>query len=236
MTTTPPTDRRHRLEPPTSLAHLHSRHPWIVPVTAACFVLLAIGAAFDWLPWDEPLARAAVRAREPWSDELARRVSYMGSTYVVLSVAACAAVAASLRSRSLAVAIVVIALARPLAEFTLKELIDRPRPVGNRLVAGTGPSFPSGHPLATAASWCLIPLVLELYTRRKALWWASVVVVWTLAAAVAVSRVWLGVHWPSDVVGGLLLAVLGVAAAEHVMDRAESRPNPGQRRRRRSAT
>jgi undecaprenyl-diphosphatase len=109
---------------------------------------------------------------------------------------------------------VVIALARPLAEFALKELISRPRPAGDRMVNGEGYSFPSGHPLATAASWGLIPLVVGLYTRRRALWWSVAAAVWALAVAVAASRVWLGVHWTSDVVAGLLLAVLGVAAAE----------------------
>ena len=104
-------------------------------------------------------------------------------------------------------------------EFTLKELVDRPRPAGDRLVPGNGPSFPSGHPLATAASWCLVPLVVGLYTARRSVWWASVVAAWLLAVAVAASRVWLGVHWTSDVIAGLLLAVLGVFAAERFIDR-----------------
>ena len=108
----------------------------------------------------------------------------------------------------------VIALARPLTEFALKELVGRPRPAGDRMVAGQRVSFPSGHPLATAASWCLLPLVVALYTRRRWIWWSVSVAVWTLAVLVAASRVWLGVHWTSDVVAALALAVLGVAAAE----------------------
>lgn len=224
MTATPLSRDLGRLDPPATLGHLHAHHSWVVPLAVATFLVLALGAAFDWLPWDEPLLRAAVRARQPWSDDVAMRVSSLGSTHIVLIVAALAAVTAWFRSPPLAKAIVVIALARPLVEFTVKELVGRERPVGDRLVDGTGPSFPSGHPMATAASWCLIPLVVELYTRRKAIWWAAVSVVWTLALAVAASRVWLAVHWPSDVVGGLLLAVVGVAAAEHIMDRTEARP------------
>jgi PAP2 superfamily protein len=56
--------------------------------------------------------------------------------------------------------------------------------------------------------------VIALYTRRASLWWASMIAVWTLAVLVAASRVWLGVHWTSDVVAALALAVLGVALAE----------------------
>jgi undecaprenyl-diphosphatase len=200
--------------PPMTLARVHARHAWILPVTAMLFVLLALGARFDALPWDKPIFRAVVDARTSWLETLALRVSFFGSTRVVLVVSAIAALLAWRRCPRLALAIVVIVAARPLAEWVLKELIDRDRPVGARLVRGTGPSFPSGHPLATAASWGLLPLVAALYTKRRAVWWGIAIGVWVLAVLVAASRVVLGVHWPSDVVGSLLLAVIGVAAAE----------------------
>ena len=116
----------------------------------------------------------------------------------------------------------ILALARPLSEFVLKELVSRPRPVGDRLVRGRGPSFPSGHPYATAASWGVLPLVAALYVRRRAVWWAIAAAAWILVVAVAASRVWLGVHWATDVVAGVLLAVLGVRAAEWLIERLET--------------
>jgi membrane-associated phospholipid phosphatase len=203
------------VDPPMSMARVHSIHRWVLPVAAIVFSILAVLAAADALPWDQPITNWVLDARTPTLDAFFRRVSFLGSTPVVLTVAAVAALAARRRCPRLALAIVVIALARPLVEFGLKELIGRERPEGDRLVVGRGPSFPSGHPLATAASWGLIPLVVALYTRRRAVWWAVAVAVWVLAVLVAASRVWLGVHWASDVVASLALAVLGVAGAEH---------------------
>lgn len=223
---------RHRLRPPMTMEHVHARHSWIIPTAGAVFCTLAVLAAFDLLPWDPPITQAAVDARTPANVLFFRRISFLGSTKVVLAVAGLAAVAALPRSPRLAGAIVAIALARPLVEWSLKELVDRPRPpIEDRLLPGRGPSFPAGHPLATAASWCLIPLVVELYVKRKEIWWATVVIVWTLAVVVGASRIWLGVHWFSDVVAALTLAILGVAAAEHAMDASSARPAFPRRRR-----
>jgi undecaprenyl-diphosphatase len=200
-----------------TLTRLHDRVGWLLPSVALVFVLLAIGAAAEALPWDRPITEAAIDARTPDRNDFALSVSRYGSTPVVLAVAALASLAAWPRCRPLAVAIILLALARPLLEFVLKELVDRDRPVGNRLVPGRGKSFPSGHPFAAAASWGFVPLVVALYTRRRAVWWVSAIAAWGLVVFVGASRVWLGVHWASDVVGGILLAVLGVLGAERLI-------------------
>jgi undecaprenyl-diphosphatase len=200
--------------PPMTLARVTARHQWLLPVALITFCLLTVGAVFNALPWDKPITAWMVDSRTPWLDAVVRRVSFLGSTKVVLTVAGLAALASVRRCPRLALAIVVIALARPATEFVLKEIISRDRPSGDRMVNGTGYSFPSGHPLATAASWCLLPLVAALYTRRRIVWWALAISVWTLAFLIAISRVWLGVHWTSDVVAAMVLAVLGVSQAE----------------------
>ena len=159
-----------------------------------------------------------------------RDLSFFGSTKVVILVSAIAALLAATRCPRLALAIVVIALARPATEFLLKELVSRDRPIGDRLVGGEGYSFPSGHPLATVASWGTLPLVAALYTKRRVVWWAIAVAVWTMVVLVAMSRVWLGVHWASDVIASLALGVIGVAVAERFVVRRRSASAPaGQR-------
>jgi membrane-associated phospholipid phosphatase len=205
------------LDPPMTVKRVHAAHRWILPTAAVLFVALAIGAMAGWLFWDEPITNWLVDNRTEALNTFFRRVSFFGSTYVVFAVSLAAAGLSWRRCRPLAIAILVIAFARPLAEFGLKELVHRDRPVGHRLVVGTGYSFPSGHPLATAASWGMLPLVAALYTTRRVLWWSVAVAVWTLVVMVAVSRVWLGVHWTSDVVAAVALAVLGVALVERVL-------------------
>ncbi|GAA2642794.1 phosphatase PAP2 family protein [Paractinoplanes durhamensis] len=90
--------------------------------------------------------------------------------------------------------------------------VARPRPAG-RLAAAAGWSFPSGHTTgsATAALTALVLLWPLLAGRRYR--WAVAAGIGTWAALVGISRVALVVHWPSDVLGGWLLAVTVVAAA-----------------------
>ena len=217
--------------PPMTLGQVSARFRWLVPAAILLFVALAAGAVFNTLPWDEAITRWLVSLRTPELNAVIRRVSFLGSNKVVFPVAGLAALLAARRCPRLALAIVIVAVARPVAEFTLKELISRPRPDGHRMVNGAGYSFPSGHPLAIAASWGLLPPVIALYTRRRFLWWASAISVWILAVAVAFSRVWLGVHWASDVVAALALTILGVAGAEWLLlrlhgGRAAADPDP----------
>jgi undecaprenyl-diphosphatase len=103
--------------------------------------------------------------------------------------------------------------------------VARPRPA-HPLTGAGGWAFPSGHATASAAAALIAVLVCWplLTSRRSRVLLGGTAATW--AAAVGVSRVALGVHWPSDVVGAWLLvaalvpavAVLLGAALRHVGD------------------
>jgi membrane-associated phospholipid phosphatase len=68
-----------------------------------------------------------------------------------------------------------------------------------------------------------LPVVVALYTRRRAIWWASVAVSATLIAGIAASRVYLGVHWFSDVTAGLVVGTFFLLGVDNVLIRAHRR-------------
>ena len=85
-----------------------------------------------------------------------------------------------------------------LAISLLKDVVDRPRPIlSEHLVAVQSASFPSGH--AGNSMIVLLALALLLPERHRRAWIAAAL---CLAALIGLSRVILGVHWPSDVIGG----------------------------------
>ncbi len=146
-------------------------------------------------------------------------------------------------SRRSAVVLGALMALDPLVSVWLKTAFARPRPpvAGMLINVPTGASFPSGH--AMASLLCFGLLALFALRGSGPAWRKAVAVVGSLVGVlgVALSRIYLGVHWPSDTVGawafaGVLIAMGWVALV--VWERArgpESRPDLTPRRRRRLA-
>ncbi len=190
-------------------------------VLAVLLISLAIGAIVKGgallLHWDEPVQRAVEDARSSGMTSIVKRISFLGSTVAVLTIGTTLAAISWRRCRAVATVILIATFSRPLLEFTLKAIVDRDRPDLDRLVNGTGPSFPSGHVMAAAALWGLAPLVVTLFTRNRRVWWASTIASAALILAIGASRTYLGVHWLSDVVAGFIVGAFFLRGAEWLL-------------------
>ena len=93
----------------------------------------------------------------------------------------------------------------------LKFLVQRPRPEGFRLAAETGFSFPSGHSMAAMAFFGLLIWMAWHYERDRVVRIGCSVALAALIVAVGVSRIYLGVHYASDVVAGFCVSLAWLA-------------------------
>ncbi|MGW0190056.1 phosphatase PAP2 family protein [Streptomyces sp. NPDC003362] len=113
--------------------------------------------------------------------------------------------------------VVTVALATGLQQ-TLKAAVDRARPVWPDPVDSAHyAAWPSGHAMTATVVLGLLLWLMHRHGVGRVLWRTAVTLAVVSVAGVGLTRVWLGVHWPSDVLGGWLLGatVVALAVAAH---------------------
>lgn len=139
-----------------------------------------------------------------WFEEFVRDVTALGSTGILTALTIFSCGYLWLLRKRLAVLYVLVAIlgAQGLSS-SLKWAFDRPRPdlVPHGMHVYTA-SFPSGHSVMSAATFLTLGALLARYQKTRRLRVYLVVVSVVLALAVGVSRVYLSVHWPTDVLAG----------------------------------
>jgi membrane-associated phospholipid phosphatase len=107
-----------------------------------------------------------------------------------------------------------------LLQQSLKAAVDRPRPVWPDPVdSARYAAFPSGHAMTATVVCGLVLWLLHRYGPGRAVWRTALAVAVVSVLGVGLTRVWLGVHWLSDVVGGWFLGATLVTLAVLVHER-----------------
>jgi undecaprenyl-diphosphatase len=186
------------------------------------FALLSWAVCIEGTPyfgWDVSVSRAVQSA--PWPaacEPLMRAVSLLGDDVPVaggLAVAACVLLLAC-RARREAVVLGLVTAAGYLAKAGCKYGIARPRPTADLVTVLSQPgdySFPSGHTVHYVVFLGFLGFLAFVLARRRLLRWPLMAVCGALVLLVGPSRVYLGAHWASDVLGGYLLGAALLALA-----------------------
>jgi undecaprenyl-diphosphatase len=192
--------------------------------------------AFHIVSADRMVLRAVASLRRGWLTGIAMDLTALGSaTVLTLCTAAALTILLAARDRAGAIQLFITAVGSAVWIGVLKQLLERDRPlVVPRLVEVSGFSYPSGHSLAAAAIYTTLAI---LTCREIAPGWPRAAVLGlalALIVSIGFSRIYLGVHYPSDVLAGILLGcgwaflamAFGVwlrrAPSRHVDDRSGS--------------
>ena len=89
----------------------------------------------------------------------------------------------------------------------LKNILQRPRPNEFRIIEETGYSFPSGHSMVSMAFYGYLIYLIYRYVKNNYLKWTLIVLLSILICTIGISRIYLGVHYTSDVLGGFLISI-----------------------------
>src|SRR5262249_29072988 len=129
------------------------------------------------------------------------------------------------RVPALALACLLIPAAGGLIDLGLKTLIDRPRPeFKDRAVPETNESFPSGHSMGSLIGYGLVAYWCLLFVRRPALRFAALGCLAVLVLLIGFSRMYLGAHFFSDVLGGYAIGLAWLAICLTVLEVLRRRP------------
>ena len=88
----------------------------------------------------------------------------------------------------------------------IKFIMHRPRPTEFRIIEETGYSFPSGHSMVSLAFYGYLIYLIYKYINNKHLKRTLIIILSVLICIIGVSRIYLGVHYTSDVLGGFLIS------------------------------
>jgi undecaprenyl-diphosphatase len=140
------------------------------------------------------------------STRFLRFYTQLGGALVIVPLAAIVAIVETIRQRTVTVVafLTLVVGGQFLVANVIKAIVDRARPDFDQLTGFSGSSFPSGHAVAAAACLAAFALVIG---RRRSLGVRAILagLAVGLATGIACCRVMLGVHWLTDVLGGLAL-------------------------------
>ena len=187
---------------------------------AACLIALMVALGFlltDVLPstalgrWDAEVPRRLVEYRQQEGISESKIITTLSETPTIISLTALAAVVFRWKFGRWRESLVVIyAVVGETAIFVATTLfIDRPRPnVPHLDQAPPTSSFPSGHTAAAVCFYGSIAAIILWHSRHRWINVAAVVICTAVPLLIAGSRVYRGMHYPTDVLAGMLLGAI----------------------------
>lgn len=132
-------------------------------------------------------------------------ITNLGGAYCLITIAILSAI--FIKDKKIAFSIPVNLIIITGLNLLLKNIVERPRPIGYRLIDETGYSFPSGHSMISAAFYGLIIYFIWKNVKNTKLKYISCILLSLVILLIGISRIYLGVHYASDVIGGFSISI-----------------------------
>lgn len=143
-------------------------------------------------------------------------ITNLGSAYFLITVTILSII--FLKNKKISMLIVANLVISTGLNILLKNIVQRPRPEGYRLIEENGYSFPSGHSMVSVAFYGFIVYLIWKKVENKKLKYFLCGLLSILAVAIGFSRIYLGVHYASDVLAGGVLSIAYLVAYTHFVN------------------
>ena len=145
----------------------------------------------------------------------AKIITTIGAAYVIIPVCIISVICfwKKKEAKYIAVNLITIFFSNQL----LKRIVERPRPEGFRIVEELGYSFPSGHSMVSMGFYGFFIYLIYKKVKNKYIKWISISLISLLILLIGISRIYIGVHYASDVLAGFVLSIAYLGLFTHII-------------------
>lgn len=166
-------------------------------------LILYLVLGYDMNIFDDTTYKFVSRFINDSNTNLFKLFTFLGSTIAITFLCIIALVSKKYRYPIILNTIITVLISQ-----ALKFVIQRARPLGISLIEETGYSFPSGHSMVSAAFYGFICYLIYRANIKKTTKIILITTLTSLTVLIGVSRIYLGVHYSTDVFGGFVLALI----------------------------
>lgn len=187
------------------LDKIRENKKWILlGITLALFLMILLSllenriSAFD----NRVYQILSVWISEPMT-KIATIITFFGSALALIIITIIVCLILAYKKQKYGKYIIINLVIATVCNQIIKFLVARPRPEGYRLVVENGYSFPSGHTMVSMAFYGFFIYLIDKKIKNPYIKWSSIILLTLLISAIGLSRIYLGVHFASDVLAGL---------------------------------
>jgi undecaprenyl-diphosphatase len=199
---------------------------FIALICAAAFGLIACMVSYQRLAgFDNAVIRVVQGMQSPGLTSVMKFFTFIGAGLpaIVISIVIMIILYFVFRHRRELILFVWVGAGSALLNMALKLIFHRPRPELHRIINTTGYSFPSGHAMAAFSLYGVVAYLIWRHIRNRLGRAIFLLFSAAMIAAIGVSRIYLGVHYPSDVLGGYMASGFWLAISIWFFQRNQER-------------
>ena len=136
---------------------------------------------------------------------IAKLITNFGGTICLISLSIIFLV--TIKNRKIGGFIALNLIIAALLNLILKNILQRPRPTEYRIIDQSGYSFPSGHSMVSMAFYGFLIYLIFKFVQNKKIKYLLISFLTILIILIGISRIYLGVHYTSDVLAGFLISI-----------------------------
>lgn len=196
-----------------------------IRLLAAFIVCVGLGILFGYLAsiisdrsidrFDTSIISVIQGLETPWLTKTMQFITMFGwgLPVIILSIGVIVHLIFILNYRRQAYLFFIVVAATPLLNIVLKSYFQRERPMIHRIMEANGYSFPSGHSMIAFSFYSILAYILWKNVHSRKGKRMLILSSGFMILAIGISRIYLGVHYPSDVLGGFLVSAIWVISA-----------------------